>query len=281
MDKLYIVIPAYNEEENIHKVIDEWYPIVEAHQADGESRILVIDDGSKDKTYSILCEMRKSRPLLIAISKQNEGHGATLLYGYQYAIEHGADYIFQTDSDGQTRPEEFQGFWDMRKDYDMVIGHRNKRQDGWPRILVTKTLKAIIAVCFGVKVKDANTPFRLMRADVLKEEMQYIPKGFHLSNVLIAVIYEKKNRDVLYLPITFRPRQGGVNSINMKRIWGIGIRAVKEFAALNKTLEGIDNDGERKKDLEYRDFDHSNNNICYGILENEQSADLYRKNGYQ
>lgn len=158
MDKLYIVIPAYNEEENIQKVIDEWYPIVEAHQAEGESRLLVIDDGSKDRTYNILCGMKKRYPLLTAISKQNEGHGATLSYGYQYAIEHGADYIFQTDSDGQTRPEEFHEFWEKRKEYDMVIGYRNKRQDGWTRIFVTKTLKLVIAVCFGVTVKDANTP---------------------------------------------------------------------------------------------------------------------------
>lgn len=237
MDKLYIVIPAYNEAENIQKVIDEWYPIVEAHQAGGESCLLIIDDGSKDETYSILCEMKKSRPLLKAISKQNEGHGATLLYGYQYAIEQGADYIFQTDSDGQTRPEEFYSFWEKRKGYDMVIGNRNKRQDGWMRIFVTKVLKLVIAICFKVRVKDANTPFRLMRAEVLSEELPYIPKGFHLSNVLIAVIFEKKKRDVLYLPITFKPRQGGVNSINMRRIWSIGIRAVNDFSALNKVLE--------------------------------------------
>lgn len=240
MDKLYIIIPAYNEEENIRNVIEEWYPIVETHKADGESRLLIIDDGSKDETYSILCEVKKSCPLLDIISKKNEGHGATLLYGYRYAIEHGADYIFQTDSDRQTRPEEFHEFWIKRKEYDMVIGYRNKRQDGWLRIFVTKTLKLVIAICFGVSVKDANTPFRLMRAEVLKEEMPYIPEGFQLSNVLIAVIYEKKNRNVLYLPITFRPRQGGANSINIKKICGIGIRAMKDFMALNKTLEEMD-----------------------------------------
>ncbi len=236
MDILYIVIPAYNEEENIRNVIDEWYPVIERYRGSGNSRLLVIDDGSKDGTYNILCEMKKSRPLLEVLTRENEGHGATLLFGYCYAIEHGADYIFQTDSDGQTRPEEFPAFWEKRKSYDMVIGYRNKRQDGWKRIIVTKVLKLVIRFCFGVSVKDANTPFRLMNARILKEELPYIPERFNLSNVLISVIYEKKKKRVLYIPITFRPRQGGVNSINMKKIYGIGIQAVKDFAALNKAL---------------------------------------------
>lgn len=91
----------------------------------------------------------------------------------------------------------------------MVIGYRKKRQDGWPRIFVTKVLKLAIRICFGVTVTDANTPFRLMEAEELKKQMKYIPEGFHLPNVLIAVIYEKKNMKTKYIPITFRPRQGG------------------------------------------------------------------------
>ena len=62
-------------------------------------------------------------PQLIALTKNNEGHGATVQYGYRYAIEEGADYIFQTDSDGQTLPEEFPKFWRHRNRAAMVIGN--------------------------------------------------------------------------------------------------------------------------------------------------------------
>lgn len=181
----------------------------------------------------------KAFPLLRAITKKNEGHGATLLYGYHYAIQQGADYIFQTDSDGQTNPEEFHVFWNKRHSYDMVIGYRNKRQDGLARILVTKILRLVISICFGVWVKDANTPFRLMKVSTLKEEMQLIPEKFNLTNVLIAVIYEKKKKKILYLPITFRPRQGGTNSIHMKKICSIGLDAIKDFAVINKSLREV------------------------------------------
>lgn len=237
MEKLYIVIPAYNEEANIKEVIDEWYPIVEKYNGDGESRLVIINDGSKDHTYEIMCEYAKTRPLFTPITKANGGHGATVLYGYHYALDHGADYIFQTDSDGQTLPEEFAPFWDVKEQYDMVIGWRNGRQDGGSRVFVTKVLKMVIKLCFGVTVTDANTPFRLMKADTMKKYIGLIPEDFNLSNVILSVIYAKKKCKVKYLPITFRPRQGGVNSINMKKIFGIGKQALKDFREINRAIK--------------------------------------------
>ncbi len=236
-DKLYIVIPAYNEEENIKSVIDDWYPIVEQYGSD--SRLVIVDDGSKDNTYSLMEEYAKERPKFIPITKPNGGHGATVLYGYNYAMEHGADYIFQTDSDGQTLPSEFPEFWDKKEQYDMVIGWRNGRQDGGSRVFVTKTLKFVIKLCFGVTVTDANTPFRIMKTSTLKKYIGFVPKDFNLSNVIISVIYAKKDCKVKYIPITFRPRQGGVNSINMKKIFGIGKQALKDFREINRTINKI------------------------------------------
>lgn len=237
MDKLYIVIPAYNEQDTIEQVIREWYPIVE--NAGRESRLVIVNDGSKDTTFQIMQECAKNRPQFIPLTKENSGHGATVLWAYKYALEEGADYIFQTDSDGQTLPEEFLPFWRERENYDMVIGHRRHRQDGISRYIVTKTLKYVIKVCFGVTVTDANTPFRLMKAETLKKNIDLIPENFNLSNVIISVIYAKKNLKVKYIPITFRPRQGGGNSINLRKISRIGIQAFSDFVKINKTLKKV------------------------------------------
>ena len=239
MDKLFVVIPAYNERENIRQVIEQWYPVVEGSGA--ESRLVVVNDGSKDDTYEIMQECAKAMPQFIPLTKPNGGHGAAVLYGYNFALndENGADFIFQTDSDGQTDPDEFQAFWDIRNDYDMVIGHRKGRQDGVSRVFVTKVLKLTLRICFDVTVTDANTPFRLMKASTLKENISLVPENFNLSNVIISVIYAKKKLKVKYIPITFKPRQGGVNSINLRKIFGIGVQALKDFRAINKTLKGI------------------------------------------
>lgn len=236
MDKLYIIVPAYNEEANIRSVIEEWYAIIERHPGGGDSRLVIVNDGSKDRTQAIVEECAAEKPQLTLLSKANSGHGASLLYGYRYAIGEGADYIFQTDSDGQTRPEEFEEFWQERADYDMVIGWRKGRQDGFSRVVVTKTLKLVIRLCFGVWITDANAPFRLLRASTLAQHLPLIPADYNLSNVLLSVVYAKKKLPTKYHEITFRPRQGGVNSINMRRICAIGYRAFLDFIRLNKHL---------------------------------------------
>jgi glycosyltransferase involved in cell wall biosynthesis len=127
-DILYLVMPAYNEQDNIRSVVAQWYPIVEKNGSG--SFLLIVNDGSKDNTYKILLELQKDYPQLKAIDKPNSGHGATIMLAYQKAIEAGADFIFQTDSDGQTNPNEFWLFWENRHKYDFQIGNRCKREDG-------------------------------------------------------------------------------------------------------------------------------------------------------
>lgn len=234
-DSLYIVMPAYNEEENIEEVVKEWHEVVE--KIGGDSRLVVVDDGSKDNTYKKLCELKEKYKFLEPVTKTNEGHGATVLYAYQYALDKKADYIFQTDSDGQTLPSEFWGFWDDREKYAAIIGHRNHRQDGFSRIIVTKTLKLVLKCIFGLNITDANTPYRLMKREVLEKYIKEIPDKFNLSNVMLTVLLVYNKENIEFRPITFRPRQGGVNSINFKKIIGIGKQAVKDFWKIKKTMK--------------------------------------------
>lgn len=235
MEKLYIVIPAYNEEENIEAVAREWHEVVK--RVGENSRLVIINDGSKDSTYEKLLNLKEELPQLEPVTKPNGGHGATVLYGYNYAIQKGADYIFQTDSDGQTLPEEFWGFWEKRKVRDVIIGYRNHREDGFSRIVVTKTLKLVLKLIFGIMVTDANTPFRLMKRETLKKYIPQVPKDFNLSNVMLTVLFLHNKENVEFIPITFRPRQGGVNSINLKKITKIGIQAVKDFRTIKKSMQ--------------------------------------------
>lgn len=233
MDKLYIVMPAYNEEENIEAVVAQWHPVVE--KIGKESRLVVMDDGSKDYTYERLRRLQDRYPQLTAVTKPNEGHGGTVLRAYRYAIERGADYIFQTDSDGQTLPEEFWPLWENRQKGGLQIGQRRNREDGVSRVIVTRVLRLVLFAVFKVWVTDANTPFRLMKAAELKQVLEKIPEGFNLSNVIMTVVYEKK-KAVVYYPITFRPRQGGVNSINLRKISRIGWQAVKDFRKIRREI---------------------------------------------
>lgn len=234
MDKIYFVMPAYNEAENIEEVVRMWYPVVE--KAGSGSRLVIANDGSKDATYAKMLELQKAYPLLVPLDKPNSGHGATVLFLYRYALECGADYVFQTDSDGQTLPQEFAAFYENRGAYDFVIGSRRGRQDGKSRVFVTKVLRFVVWLMFRVWVKDANTPFRLMKADRLKKIMAVVPPDFFLSNVAISAIAVRWRYHIKWIPVTFRPRQGGVNSINLKRIFKIGWQALGDFREIVKGL---------------------------------------------
>lgn len=99
----------------------------------------------------------------------------------------------------------------------MIIGNRSNRKDGLSRIFVTKVLKFVIFICFKCSVTDANTPFRLMSSQSLKDNLRYVPRNFNLSNIILSVVYIKRGMRVKFIPITFKERQGGVNSINLKK----------------------------------------------------------------
>lgn len=236
-DLVYFVMPAYNEEANIESVVKQWYPVVEKLNEQGGARLVIANDGSKDNTFPIMETLKEKYPLFEPLNKPNSGHGATVLFLYRKAINDGADYIFQTDSDGQTDPDEFWQFWNNREKYDFQIGSRKERQDGIGRVVVTKVLKFVVWLMFGEAVEDANTPFRLMKTDRLVPILKMIPQDFFLCNVVISTIAVKWKERCQWYPITFKPRQGGVNSINLKRIFKIGWKALGDFRLINKNLK--------------------------------------------
>ena len=233
---LYIVIPAYNEEANIEQCIRDWYPIVEKYNGGGKSRLVIIDDGSKDKTYAVMQEYAKSCPLFQPLTKKNGGHGHTVLFGYRYAIAQGADYIFQTDSDGQTNPDEFEPFWNQRGCYDAVIGTRSVRGDGRSRKFVENVVCLLLRLIFGVKVSDANAPYRLMKTDLVDKYIDKLPEDFNIPNIMFTTYFVYYKEKVKFIDISFKPRQGGTNSLNVKKIVKIGRDAVKDFCKLRREL---------------------------------------------
>lgn len=237
MESLYLIIPAYNEEANIIATIEQWYPIIVAHDGGGLSRIVMVDDGSKDNTLLLLHRAALGRPLMTVLTKKNGGHGDAVLYGYRYAIEHGADYIFQTDSDGQTNPDEFEVFWEERSNYSGIFGNRSDRQDGVGRVFIENTLLLLLRIIFSVKIPDSNAPFRLMKTECVKKYMKLLPEHYSLPNVMLTVLFAYYGEPVKFRHITFKPRQGGENSINIIKICKIGWRSVIDFYKIRRRMQ--------------------------------------------
>lgn len=235
MESLYIVMPAYNEEKNIKSVIEQWYPILEGK--DESSRIVVADSGSSDATHDILIELKKTYPKLEVLEDSDRYHGPKVIALYDLAIKNGIDYVFQTDSDGQTDPNEFDAFWKQRREYDGIFGYRNVRGDGKKRAFVEKVVCFLLKLYFGVKVPDANAPFRLMKVDTLEKYLYKLPSDYNLPNIMITTYFVYYKEKTNFKTITFKPRQAGVNSINIPRIIKIGWKALKDFKKFKKGMK--------------------------------------------
>lgn len=235
MDSLFLVMPAYNEESNIETVVKQWYPVLNGK--DVKSRLVIADSGSEDRTHEILLNLKEEYPQLEILSDTGKQHGPKVIALYDYAVKSGVDFIFQTDSDGQTRPEEFDAFWKVRNEYDGVFGWRNVRGDGKSRAFVEHVVCFLIKLYFGVNVPDANAPFRLMKAEVIKKYLYRLPSDYNLPNIMITTFFKYYNEKVMFKKITFMPRQGGINSINIPKIVKIGWRALGDFKRLKKEMK--------------------------------------------
>lgn len=234
-ESLCIVMPAYNEEANIENVVKEWYGVLKGKSE--KSRLVIADFGSKDRTHEILCYMKANGyPQLEILQNKNQFHGPKVLDLYKYAIDNNMDYIFQTDSDGQTDSKEFDDFWKLRNDYDGIFGNRVARQDGKYRAFVEKVVCKLLKLYFKVDVPDANAPFRLMKTEVLKKYINNLPYDYNLPNIMLVVYFVHYKENVLFNKISFRPRTAGKNSINLRKICKIGWNALGDFWLFKKQM---------------------------------------------
>ncbi len=234
-NSLYIVIPAYNEEANIEKIVRSWYRILDGKSE--TSRLVIADSGSSDATHEILINLKKEYSKLSILENTDRQHGPKVIALYDYAIKNGAEYIFQTDSDGQTDPDEFAQFWKLRKKYDGIFGCRNERGDGKLRAFVEQVVCLLLKIYFGVKIPDANAPFRLMKTNIVKKYLYNMQPDYNLPNIMMTTYFVYYGEKHKFIPISFKPRQGGVNSINIPRIVGIGWKALGNFSKLKREMK--------------------------------------------
>jgi len=221
---LAIVIPVYNETATIRTVVSEWTEALAKLQIDHQ--FILLNDGSTDTTLGVLRELEASAPAqIVVVDKPNAGHGRTCRLGYDAAVASPAvEWILQIDSDGQCDPSYFEMFWSKRENADCIFGKRVKRDDGFARTITSKLCKLGASVLCGRSLEDPNVPYRLLRRPILDKVLQRIPSSFNIHNVALTYVL-KKTPGIRweFVPIRFRERQGGNNSINLLNVthWGL------------------------------------------------------------
>lgn len=219
---LVLVMPVYNEEASVRKVVKEWFEEVSCWEEN--FLFLALDDGSTDHTPAILERLAGQLGSRFRIlRKTNSGHGQTCIEGYRKAAELDAEWIMQIDSDGQCDPQYFHRLWRERGEADVVYGVRRRRDDGWRRMIASAVLRWALFARLGILVPDANVPYRLMRTSAVMPLVERIPKDFSLGNIALACLCAKAHLRTRHVPIRFGERYGGEPSVPLSKF------AVKAF----------------------------------------------------
>lgn len=171
MDKsISVFVPAYNEEENIRDVVLEINSYLKSRFKDFE--ILVVSDGSKDRTNDIVRELQSIIPQLRLLAKsENFGYAGALRTGFKNSTK---ELIFYTDGDRQFNIAEMDLLLPLIGKYDIVTGYKIKRHDPLMRIWMSKIYNWTMRLLFGLKVRDVNCAFKLYRREVI-DGVDFLP----------------------------------------------------------------------------------------------------------
>ncbi len=224
---LSIFLPAYNEADNIGKTVRSLLVSVPARI---NFELIVVDDGSRDKTAEIVrgLSVKDSRIRLIR-HRKNLGYGAAIATGFRACKN---EWVFFADSDGQFDYSQIKKFIKSSEGYDLIIGYREKRADPFVRKLNSGIYNLCVKVLYRFWVKDVNCAFKLIKRDVYLNIRPLGSKGALVSAELIIKSKRKKYR-ILELPVKHLPRKKGVQTgANINVI----LRSFKEIIKLGSYL---------------------------------------------
>lgn len=161
---LSLVLPAYNEADNIAYVIGSALTVLPEHASEFE--IIVVDDGSRDATSELVSAIaRKDSRLKLVKHPQNRGYGAALRSGFRASS---GDFVMFMDADRQFDIRDIQLLAPFAADYDIVAGFRMERRDPLHRRVFAEAFNVSVRVLFGVHLRDIDCAFKLFRGDLLR-----------------------------------------------------------------------------------------------------------------
>ncbi len=208
MARTLVIIPAYNEEATIVSVIEN------IHASVPDCDIVVVDDGSRDDTASLVCQHGGAELLSLPF---NLGIGGGMQTGYKYALRNGYDVAIQCDADGQHPAEEIPRLVARIEDgsADVVIGSRYVADSDYHPSFLRRVGKSILSrwidLFIGGGITDTTSGFRAMNRQAITIVARNYPEDYPEPEVL--VILHKHGLKVIEIPVQMHPRQGGVTSI--------------------------------------------------------------------
>lgn len=236
MSKNIVVIPTYNEKENIEAIIRKVFSLSR------EFHVLIIDDGSPDGTADIVKALQEefSQRLHIVERQGKQGLGTAYLRGFDYALTNGYEYVFEMDADFSHNPEDLERLHDAcLNGADVAVGSRyitGVNVVNWPmgRVLLSYYASKYVRIITGMKIKDTTAGFVCYQRKVLEKinlkNIKMIGYAFQIEMKFKAVLHGFK---IVEVPIIFTDRRQGTSKMS----GGIFSEAV--FGVLKMKLKSV------------------------------------------
>jgi glycosyltransferase involved in cell wall biosynthesis len=204
-----IVIPIFDEAESLPILQDEIAAV--AHRAELDMEVYYVDDGSTDKSWSVITELARNQSRVHGIRfRRNFGKAAALSAGFQAAR---GEIVLTIDGDLQDDPEEIPNFLAaMEKSFDVISGWKRVRHDPWHKVLPSRFFNFLVSLITGVRLHDHNCGMKCFRAPVLKEI-----KLYGELHRFIPVLAAARGFKVGEIEIRHRPRRFGKSKYGVRR----------------------------------------------------------------
>src|SRR5436309_3635309 len=225
---LSVFFPAYNDSGTIASMVIR--TVKTAADLTPDFEVIVVDDGSADSTAEIADELARTYPQVRAVHHPtNRDYGAALQTGFRAATK---ELIFHTDGDAQYDPAELPALWaSMTADIDLVNGYKISRADPLHRIVIGRLYHYIVSILFGLKLRDVDCDFRLMRREIFERI------NLEKTSGIICVEMMKKIQDggfrIVEVPVRHYHRAFGKSAFfNFRRLFRTGRDMLRLCASL-------------------------------------------------
>ena len=232
-----VIIPTYNEIENIESIVRAVFSLPK------QFHVLIVDDNSPDKTAEKVIELQAefSKQLFLSVRKKKSGLGTAYVHGFKWALKHHYDYIFEMDADFSHNPNDLEKLYNACKKNgaDLAIGSRyvtGVNVVNWPlsRILLSYFASVYVRMITGMKIMDATAGFICYQREVLEkinlDRIQFIGYAFQIEMKYRAFA---KNFNIQEVPVIFTDRTKGQSkmsgSIIKEAIFGVISLRLRKF----------------------------------------------------
>lgn len=218
--KVAVVIPTYNERENIVFLIENIFSLKIP-----DLELFVVDDNSPDKTYEVVSLLAEKYPVTLLKRAQKQGLGRAYVYAFHEVLRMKPDYIIHMDADLSHNPEAIKQFLEEIKNCDVVLGSRyvlggNVENWNMKRRILSRLSNLYARLVLGVPYNDLTGGFRCFRREVL-ENIELDSLSSVGYSFLIETLYRvhNKNYRIHEIPITFTERKSGASKLNFGIIY--------------------------------------------------------------